>query len=393
MAKIPANFNSMAFIKKMKAQKAAAEVNPVGPDLANYKKPAGPAVDSVRLNSGGGSGQERMNRLKRQVVGYCQKYENICFGAPGNAAIAKKNMEDAIQQFEEMTGKKWNAYATDKQWPACQEGRHQFNGKSFCGRCGEPAPKALDRRSRLHAALDAVMDAGGTFGGTEVFQLRDGWHLIFKGAVAKANWADKGGAEAQLALLKKGYSSLLPDGTIKHSAKSAEDENTIIYGKRPVVRKTLSILNPKDLEKMTGVPGGIGKGKPYTGFAKDGVDPARYAAEVAKRRTELNGKSTQELRQIAQQGSRLDYGGFKNVDKQSLVWHILSNSYGDKTLGEIYDYLNKTKAKDAETPQERARRKLSPDQAARLKALLAKVKTAPSAAAPMPRAKDGVASV
>ena len=49
-------------------------------------------------------------------------------------------------------------------------------------------------------------------------------------------------------------------------------------------------------------------------------------------------------------------------------------------------------AKD-ETPQEKARRKLSPDQAARLKALLAKVKTAPSAAAPMPRAKDGVASV
>ena len=47
MAKIPANFNSMAFIKKMKAQKAAAEVKPVGPDLANYKKPVGPAVDAA----------------------------------------------------------------------------------------------------------------------------------------------------------------------------------------------------------------------------------------------------------------------------------------------------------------------------------------------------------
>jgi len=90
----------------MKAQKAAAEVKPVGPDLTNYKKPAGPAVD---------------------------------------------------------------------------------------------------RRSRLHKALDSVLD-----------------------------------------------------------------ENTVVYGKRPVVHKTLSILNPKDLEKMTGVPGGIGKGTPYTGFAKDG---------------------------------------------------------------------------------------------------------------------------
>jgi len=61
-----------------------------------------------------------------------------------------------------------------------------------------------------------VQDAGGVFGGTEVFQLRDGWHLIFKGAVASASWADKGAAEAQLDLLKKGYSILTPGGGIKH---------------------------------------------------------------------------------------------------------------------------------------------------------------------------------
>jgi hypothetical protein len=84
------------------------------------------------------------------------------------------------------------------------------------------------------------------------------------------------------------------------------------YGTPPKIRKTLSILNPADLAKMTGSsePQYIGKGKPYTGFAKD------------------------------------------------------------------------------ETPQEKARRKLSPEQAARLKELLNKVKPAPSAAAPMPRAKD-----
>jgi hypothetical protein len=50
---------------------------------------------------------------------------------------------------------------------------------------------------------------------------------------------------------------------------SVLDENTVVYGKRPVMRKMLSILNPADLLKMTGVAGGIGKGKPYTGFAKD----------------------------------------------------------------------------------------------------------------------------
>lgn len=59
-------------------------------------------------------------------------------------------------------------------------------------------------------------DAGGEFGGTEPFQLRDGWHLIFKGVVAKPKWSDKGAAEAQLDLLKKGYSTMDVSGNIKH---------------------------------------------------------------------------------------------------------------------------------------------------------------------------------
>ncbi len=98
---------------------------------------------------------------------------------------------------------------------------------------------ATDRRTRLHAALDAVMDgkkrakdAGGAFGGTEVFQLRDGWRVIFKGAVAKGTWADKGAAEAQLDLLKKGYSALTAGGDIKHIGAKAKD--AVMDGPRKV---------------------------------------------------------------------------------------------------------------------------------------------------------------
>ena len=46
VAKIPANFNSMKFIKKIQSQKAAHEEAKPLPDLANYKKPVGPAVDA-----------------------------------------------------------------------------------------------------------------------------------------------------------------------------------------------------------------------------------------------------------------------------------------------------------------------------------------------------------
>lgn len=50
----------------------------------------------------------------------------------------------------------------------------------------------------------------------EVFQLRDGWHVAFRGIVPRATWPERGPAEAQLSLLQKGYSILLDDGTIKH---------------------------------------------------------------------------------------------------------------------------------------------------------------------------------
>lgn len=50
----------------------------------------------------------------------------------------------------------------------------------------------------------------------QVFQLRDGWRLIFQGVVPRATWRDRGGAEAALSLLKSGYSVLTPDGSIKH---------------------------------------------------------------------------------------------------------------------------------------------------------------------------------
>lgn len=59
---------------------------------------------------------------------------------------------------------------------------------------------------------------------SEVFQLRDGWHLMFNGMVPVATWQERGPAEAQLALLKAGYSVLTDDGCrIKHvGARSAE---------------------------------------------------------------------------------------------------------------------------------------------------------------------------
>jgi hypothetical protein len=129
------------------------------------------------------------------------------------------------------------------------------------------------------------------------------------------------------------------------------------YSKPPVIRKTLSILNPNDLAKMTGSsePQYIGKGKPYAGFAKD------FQGE-GKRCEACEG-----------------YGNTWAKKGEHPVRCKVCNGAG---------LVPVKKAKDAETPQEKARRKLSPEQAARLKALLAKVKPAPSAAAPMPRAKD-----
>lgn len=50
----------------------------------------------------------------------------------------------------------------------------------------------------------------------EVFNLRGAWRLIWNGVVPATTWADKGGAEAQLSLLRNGYSVLCTDGRIKH---------------------------------------------------------------------------------------------------------------------------------------------------------------------------------
>ena len=50
----------------------------------------------------------------------------------------------------------------------------------------------------------------------QVFVLRDGWHLIFNGVVPRITWTSRGGAEAQLDLLRSGYSVLTPTCDIKH---------------------------------------------------------------------------------------------------------------------------------------------------------------------------------
>jgi hypothetical protein len=338
--------------------------------------------------------------------------------------------------------------AKDKQWPACQEGRHQFNGKSFCGRCGEPKPKqvpvgdaagqwktipktatyygikdnpawtknedfngydytsssgewlgnvtwggagkhdaqvmtvvgerpdgqplrssklksgftsvgaakawveagakatgtphlypkgtknahtkdakrsllhrAIDRRQRLHAALDAVLDSVQRKPNAWPGEPMDWEFLQNRKADAAAGREFRTGprmkdivAESEADYIRRsaGGGFKKAKATDRRQRLHAALDAVMTYSKPPVIRKTLSILNPNDLAKMTGSsePQYIGKGKPYTGFSKD------------------------------------------------------------------------------ETPQEKARRKLSPDQAARLKELLAKVKPTPSAAAPMPRAKD-----
>jgi hypothetical protein len=138
--------------------------------------------------------------------------------------------------------------------------------------------------------------------------------------------------------------------TDRRSRLHAALDYAMNYGTPPKIRKTLSILNPADLAKMTGSsePQYIGKGKPYTGFAKDSMGVCPVCKTQAP-----------------------------------VVRGVFARHWVD---GAVCSGSGSTQAKD-ETPQEKARRKLSPDQAARLKELLAKVKPAPSAAAPMPRAK------
>ena len=50
----------------------------------------------------------------------------------------------------------------------------------------------------------------------EVFTIGRGWQLCFNGVVPVDTWNDKGGAEAQLSLLKSGYSVMQENGVIKH---------------------------------------------------------------------------------------------------------------------------------------------------------------------------------
>jgi hypothetical protein len=242
------------------------------------KKAAGPAVDA-------------------EPVGLTLK--------AAKALLAKRKHPMVPEPAE--PGLKTGYRAVDKQWPACQEGRHQYNGKNFCGRCGEPRPKDVpvgDRRSRLHAALDAIM--------TSTMPRPESEPPASPLAEMQSEFLVRQSLKRRAEMLEKLEKQMKEPAKDKRGRLHAALDAVMTYSKPPVIRKTLSILNPNDLAKMTGSsePQYIGKGKPYTGFSKD------------------------------------------------------------------------------ETPQEKARRKLSPEQAARLKELLNKVKPAPSAAVPMPRAKD-----
>ena len=54
----------------------------------------------------------------------------------------------------------------------------------------------------------------------ETFYLPDGWRVRFGNKVARAVWHEKGPAEAQLSLLRSGYSVLRPDGHIVHKPEA-----------------------------------------------------------------------------------------------------------------------------------------------------------------------------
>ena len=54
----------------------------------------------------------------------------------------------------------------------------------------------------------------------ESFQLRDGWHISFHGVVPVTTWDSKGAAEAQLSLLRSGYSQMGEGGVIRHVGAS-----------------------------------------------------------------------------------------------------------------------------------------------------------------------------
>lgn len=49
-----------------------------------------------------------------------------------------------------------------------------------------------------------------------VFRLRAAWKLIWNGVVPATCWQDRSGAEAQLDLLRTGYTVLCEDSTLRH---------------------------------------------------------------------------------------------------------------------------------------------------------------------------------
>jgi hypothetical protein len=201
------------------------------------KKAAGPAVDA-------------------EPVGLTLK--------AAKALLAKRKHPMVPEPAE--PGLKTGYRAVDKQWPACQEGRHQYNGKNFCGRCGEPRPKDVpvgDRRSRLHAALDAIM--------TSTMPRPESEPPASPLAEMQSEFLVRQSLKRRAEMLEKLEKQMKEPAKDKRGRLHAALDAVMTYSKPPVIRKTLSILNPNDLAKMTGSsePQYIGKGKPYTGFAKD----------------------------------------------------------------------------------------------------------------------------
>jgi len=75
------------------------------------------------------------------------------------------------------------------------------------------------RRSEISGQIRLLRRGSPTKGGElkdEVFHLHGAWRICFQGIVPTAAWRERGPAEAQLSLLKSGYSIIQQDGTIKH---------------------------------------------------------------------------------------------------------------------------------------------------------------------------------
>lgn len=79
-----------------------------------------------------------------------------------------------------------------------------------------------------------------------VFYLKDAWRVFFNGIVPDTTWNCKGAAEAQLDLLKSGYSVMQENGVIKHRCDSVtqiprkENETMLEYVDRFLASESLS---------------------------------------------------------------------------------------------------------------------------------------------------------